>query len=256
MKRILVTVLLLAFSLQLVGCTYLTKTTASNKHSANNTIDTPNQAQNNINGYYYLTEETVANLISVQVPVITTANAQAVNACIKEQVYNELQNWLPQGEYNLKESAAPIVNISARIDPSEYSSLYLHISSRISFEDKDFISLVFEGDYNAKSAAHPNDVFFSINVNIQKAERFVIADIYTVDDDLYAAFLQHLNSERISHSELLSLKVFEKEDFLKGLAQEPDKGFYSYLTPNHVGISYPVAYALGDHIEAEIPRGQ
>ena len=242
MKRLLAIILSLILSLLLVGCTDQAEPPLSNKIQEDRVKS------------FYLTEESAENLISVQVPVVTTANAQAVNACIKEQVYNELQHWLLLEKCNLKESATPIASISERIDPSEYSTQFLHISSHLSFESEEFISLVFTGMHNVKSAAHPNEVFFSINVDVRLAERVGIADIYAVDDSLYTAFLQYVNSERVSNNELMSLNVFEKDVFLEGLTQEPEKGFYSYFTPTHVGISCPVIYALGNHIEAEIPK--
>lgn len=243
MKRFHAITLLLVLSFLLVGCADLAESSLSNK------------TQEDTGKYFYLTEESAENLISIQVPIVTTANVQAVNACIKEQVYKELQHWLLLEKCNLKESATPIARISERIDPSEYSAQYLHISSRLSFESEELISLVFTGMQNVKSAAHPNEIFFSINVDVQSAERVSIADIYSLDDSLYTFFLQYVNSERISRDELISLNVFEKNIFWEGLAQEPEKGVYSYLTPTHVGISYPVTYALGNHIEAEIPKG-
>ena len=78
MKRIFLFLLVLALSLTLVACA----------NPATN--DKPQSSD----GYLYLTEESDANLISVQIPVVATANAQAVNACIQEQVYRELQRWL------------------------------------------------------------------------------------------------------------------------------------------------------------------
>lgn len=242
MKQFRMIILLFILSMQLVGCANQTTPLSDNKIQADE------------RKYLYLTEEAAENLISVQIPVVTTANAQAVNACVKEQVYKELQHWLLPQECNLKESATPIANIQERIEPSEYSAQYLYISGSLCFESEEIVSLVFTGTHNAKSAAHPNAVFFSVNVDVQSAEQIGIADVCTVDDSVYAAFLLHVNSERMSRDELISLNVFERSVFLEGLAQEPEKGFYSYFTPTHIGISYPVTYALGDHIEAEIPR--
>lgn len=244
MNRILTVVRILLLLLCVVGCANQTEP------------PTTNEMQKDKTECFYLTEESADNLISVQVPLVATANAQAVNACVKEQVCQELQCWLLWEECNLKESVTPVVNIRERIDPAEYSIQYLYISGYLSFESEELISLVFMGTQNIKSAAHPNEVFFSINVDIPSAQRTGIADICSVDDALYSAFLRHVNSERIPRNELISLNVFEKDAFFKGLTKEPEKGFYSYFTPTHVGISYPVAYALGNHIEAEIPRGQ
>lgn len=242
MRCFLATILLIIFPFAFIGCT--------DQREAFST----NMSQKDIGEYLYLTEETDKNLISVQVPLVGIANQQTVNTFIKEQVYNELRRWLLPEEYNLKESATPIENISERMDPSEYSAQYLHISSRLSFESEEFISIVFTGKYNLKSAAHPNDVFFSINVDVRSVERVGVADVCTVDDTLYNAFLQYANSDRITRDELMSLNVFKKDTFIEGLTQEPKKGFYSYFTPTHIGISYPVVYALGDHVEAEIPK--
>lgn len=242
-NRVFTVMFLLFFSLCFFGCVNQTEPPTSNEMQRGN------------DEYLYLTEESIKNLISVQIPVVATANAQAVNTCIKEQVYQELRYWLFWEECNLKEASTPVANIRERIESSEYSTQYLHISGCLSFESEELISLVFTGTQNVKSAAHPNEVFFSINVDIPSAQRIGIADVYSVDDTLYSAFLQHVSSERIPRNELMTLNIFEKDAFLEGLTKESEKGLYSYFTPTHVGISYPVAYALGNHIEAEIPKG-
>ncbi len=203
--------------------------------------------------YEYLTEESADNLISVEIPVVDTPNAPAVNDCIKKQVYREVRRWLTLEDCNVKESQTPVANIRDRMDPSEYAVQYLHVSYRLSFESAQRISFVFTGEYNAKTAAHPNAVFFTINVDIPTAQLVGVADVYAVDDSLYDAFLTHVDSQRMSREELLSAKVFNKDDFLQGLAREPENQFYSYFTPDGVGISYPVPYAIGSHVEAEIP---
>ena len=253
MNRILAIIFSLIVSLPLVGCMVQKKPPLSDDSSMSAASETSNRLQGEAKDCFYLVEESAENLISVQVPIVTTANALEINRCIKEQVYNELQNWLLPDKCSLKESETSISNIDKRMEPSEYSTQYLHISGKITFKNDTLVSLVFTGNQNVKSAAHPNEVFFTINVDVHTAQRVSLADVCAIDDSLYTAFLTHVNSERISRDELLSLKAFEKEVFLEGLAQEPENGFYGYFKPNYVCISYPVAYALGNHIEAEIP---
>lgn len=245
MRRMIAITRLVAISLLLAGCT------VSSVDNDNATLDTPTASCGAEAGaYIYLTEESSENLISVQIPVVATENAELVNACIKECVYYELQRWLPPETCHLTESETPVSNIEKRMDPLAYSAYYLQISGGIAFENEERISLVFKGFHNQKYAAHPNAVLFTVNVDIHTAERIGFADIYAVDEDLYAAFLQHADAE------FLTLNVFEKTDFIEGLAHEPEKEFYSYFTPTHVVISYPVAHAIGDYIEVDIPYAE
>ena len=257
MKRILLTAVLFSFTLTLFACNkQMEKPQDDSRFPTASFSETIDHTKNDSGNRIYLFEESPENLISVQIPTFSNANAMAVNACVKEQVYRELERWIPVEKFCLKESNASIEDIGEKIDSDEYARYSLHISSSVSFEDDNIISIIFKGNHYEKTAAHPNDVFFSINVDVEKAERIGIIDVYSIDDSVYNAFLEHVQSDRISHEELLSLNIFEKEALLKGLALEPEKEFYSYFTPTSVGISYPVPYALGGHVEAEIAKAE
>ena len=254
MKRIFMVMFLLLLFINLVGCTDQPKENPLNNNSTIASIPkTTSKTQSGTDDCIYLVEESSENLISVQIPMVKTVNAQAVNACVKNQVYRELRRWLLLEKCDLKESVIPIESISEKMNSSKYSAYYLYISSHVSFESENMISIIFTGNHNNKAAAHPNEVFFSINVAVQTAERIGVADVYSIDDTLYDVFLRYVNTERIAHDELLSLNIFEKDMLLEGIALEPEKEIYSYFTSTCIGISYPVAYALGNHVEAEIP---
>lgn len=200
----------------------------------------------------YITEESSKNLISVQIPILTT-NELEVNEFIKNQVYIELDRWLVLENCDLKESETPIVNIGEKMYNGNYNDYYLNVESHISFQNEHIVSIVFNGDYNQRTAVHPNDVFFTINIDLKSVKRIGFSDVYLINDAMYNTFLRYVNSDRIPQSELISLSVFEKVAFIEGLSLEPSTEFYSYFTPIGVGISYPVPFALGNHIEAEIP---
>ena len=96
-------------------------------------------------------------------------------------------------------------------------------------------------------------MLFTLNIDTETGEPVLFAQKYKVDSELYTIFIETAK-EQLTHinlSEDTLISLFDEDTFIDGLMLEED--VCVYYTSAGVGISYPVVYALGNHIEIEIP---
>jgi len=179
-------------------------------------------SQENTFSYFYLIEESEENLISVQVPCIQSDNADEINAKIKELLLEELSLWIITEKIEFTECDVPSENIADKSIMSEYSDTYLNISSEVTLLNDSLVSIIFFGEQYYRFAAHPNKVFFTVNVDMNTSERKTIADFYSIDDNLYSDFIRFVSSENVTYDELISMNIFNKESFVNGLKNEAE----------------------------------
>ena len=153
-------------------------------------------------------------------------------------------------------------------DNDDYKTMAMKIDYRIVRNDPIYFSVVFEGMTNYKVAAHPNHNFYSLTIDIEKNRIVKLSDLYNINMN----FVQLIRKEFKEQSRLrfaektgtLSEEVAEYvEDLLSDyadmdllnwlcLADTIDSGFYSFLTDMELGISIPLSFAMGNHIEIMI----
>lgn len=154
-------------------------------------------------------------------------------------------------------------------DTSSYTIQAMHIDYRIERSDSDFFSVTFEGLYNNKAAAHPINYFNSLTIDLKKGEVVTLSELYRIDSDFVELIQEKFNEQipawlveekgylpnEISglYEEIVS--SYGGTILLESL-QQTDKNsdciFHSYLSNTALGISVPLIYALGDHIEIMI----
>ena len=196
---------------------------------------------------YFLTESTENDIVSVEVPFFE--GKEIVNKAVYSYILKTLKD-LTAEDFDLKTTEKDI-------EEKEYKDYYIDISYRIALNSENLISIIFEGFLNYKTAAHPNHLFFTLNLNPKIGEKIYFSKEAKIDENLFNIFIGKA-TENFSEKEA-SIKVeqvFDKETFLTGLQREYEieSGFYCYYTEEAVGISYPVPFALGNHIEIEIPK--
>jgi hypothetical protein len=138
---------------------------------------------------------------------------------------------------------------------SDYSDLDLALDYNISFQNQSIISIVFKGLGNVKTAAHPNHNFFTLNIDVKNGNQIKLFDIYTISDNfkkIYFEAAKKQNPDMVSIVEDLRTVDLHSTERKFKLADSFD-AVQSYLTPDGLGLSMPVAFALGNHFETVIP---
>ena len=205
----------------------------------------PTENQQTTQTSWFLTQLTEDCAASVELPAFIMEDES-----LKQLVIDYVNTYLAdsfEGIFSLTLS-----NTDLPTEPAD-RLYYLDLSCRVTYEHEDFVSIVFEGLYNMKTAAHPINLLFSLNVNRYTNERVMLKDIWPLDDVFYDTYrplaqaaLTAKFGEDISIDDLL-----KKDSLLNGLQTE--KEYCVYYTQSGMVISIPVIHALGDHFETEIP---
>lgn len=136
----------------------------------------------------------------------------------------------------------------------------VNIDYKVVLETTNVLSIQYSGVGFVNTAAHPNNLFYTTNINIKAGERLRLLDIVNIDGDLANKFtkgefqalwpeqgeaLQHITNEEIKRN-------FEDADTLDYIGTEKQSDVFSYFTNDSLGISVSVSHAIGDHAEFEI----
>ena len=138
------------------------------------------------------------------------------------------------------------------------NDVHINISCRVSMASHEYISIIFEGILNDRRAAHPTHLFFTLNLNRTTGEKMMLSDFCTVDQRLYKIFLHYAYEELKENADsqwLSQINIAElcpESQFIQGLQQET--AYWMYMTEASIGISYPVPFSMGNHMEVEIPK--
>ena len=228
MKKIIVLTLCLAILIAMAGCGTTANVTPKTE------LTDPTESQQTSQAKWYLTQLTDDCAASVELPDFILED-DALKQLVFDSVFS-----------------LALSNTDLTVEPSD-CLYYLDLSCRVTYEHEDFVSIVFEGLYNMKTAAHPVNLLFSLNINRYTNERVMLKDIWPLDDVFYDTYrslaqaaLTTKFGEDISIDDLL-----KKDSLLNGLQTE--KEYCVYYTQSGMVISIPVIYALGDHFETEIP---
>jgi len=177
--------------------------------------------------------------INIDYPVFPECSDE-VNALIKNAAYSAL-DW-----YDLE-----------FFEPEE--RLTLDIGYEIKLKTDEFVSIAFQGWGYLEGTVYPNNWFSTLTLNVETGERVQLADRVPVNtafvEALHRAAKKTLEPER--YEAYKNYYIDEKRyDLLSELAGADAEGseFYSYFTPDSVGISVPIWHVYGDHIEIEIPN--
>jgi hypothetical protein len=134
-----------------------------------------------------------------------------------------------------------------------YTDLMLDVDYQTTLSNSSLISIVFEGLGNVSTAAHPNNIFFSLNINLKDSMRLRLQDIYAVDNEFTNTVMTNLSQQ--TSTEISDYVTKNSKNGLAALlinADSSESNIYSYLTDNQLGISFSVPHAAGDHVEALI----
>ena len=201
-------------------------------------------------------EETEEHRIFFRFPQLdeTEAGAQAVNQVIGDFVVAAVQELCWAETAVTSQTEAPVWDV-------DFIGQQLVVEYNIRRCDEDYLSVTFEGQFNSAGAAHPLNYFASLTINRKTGKRVTLPQLYRVDDDfvrqVQEAFADQVPS-RLFEMGCIPSEISEQTEKVlgaysierKGLQQaDGNGGYYSFLTEKGLGISIPVAHAIGDHME-------
>lgn len=202
----------------------------------------------------YLAEDCAERTIRISCPVLCASEVDAANDTIRACLQEKVGAICGVSGCALEETSTPPEPID-----NEESPISLSLEYRITYQREDLLSIVFEGLYNDRTAAHPIHLFFALNIEPQSGETVAFSDRYAIDDVLYDTFVAYAERDITENAGgtwpegwgTFSDTICDKDSFLNGM--RTSLGFSVFFTEEGVGISYPVPYALGDHMEVIIP---
>lgn len=132
---------------------------------------------------------------------------------------------------------------------ADYTDLELNLKYTVKRYDSKYISIVFEGMGNVRTAAYPNSIFVTKTYDLQTQKEVKPTEICKIDthfaEEVYSAFCGNASLSAEFQS------VYPDTDALLTALQTEDTQIY--FTDKSVGVSIPVPHAIGDHMETAIP---
>lgn len=131
----------------------------------------------------------------------------------------------------------------------------------IKWQSQSLLSIVYTGIGNAKGAAHPSNLYYTTNININKGTCIRLRDVVHVDKKFVTLFTSSKFKPLIKGLEAAKME-FGKDDYLfKALlasdapahaSSKIDYSTFSYFTKDSLVVSVAVAHVEGDHAEYRI----
>ncbi len=145
---------------------------------------------------------------------------------------------------------------------SSFGNVELEIFYKITLKSSRILSIQYYGSGVVSGAAHPNKLFYTSNIDLLNESLIRLSDVVNVIEDFCQKFIEgEFRALWLEQSERVDLKALELEkllldfknvDSFDNIETEEQSDVFCYLTENSLGISIPVAYAIGGHAEYEI----
>ena len=248
MKRL---VFLLIAVLLLVGCSGLPAPSDQNVTENTNSCTTESTVPL-ASPVSYLIQDSAENIVSIQIPH-TDKMSEEETVFIQDFVRRKIET-----------TTAAVLDLTPSNQTVDtkgrgYSQYWIVLEAQVTQDTDAHVSIVFEGFYNLKSAAHPTNWLFSLNYDRKRLEEIPFAEKYAVNAPLYKSFVS-VAENAIKEAAggtwpegwpSFGESLCSEDAFINGMRAERE--FCYYLREDGVVISYPVPHAVGDHMEAVIP---
>ncbi len=147
------------------------------------------------------------------------------------------------------------------LDEQESGTEY-ELTSTVSLNTPDVISIWFDGYYYAPGAAHPGLLLFGVNIDVASRRPVALGDLVTIDN----GFVELLRNGEFSSSDFDmtdqirsdALDYLSDDESMIAQLRDANSSIWStgyYLTPDALVVSVAVAHVMGDHMEISIPYG-
>lgn len=139
-------------------------------------------------------------------------------------------------------------------DYEDRGHLELDVISNITLENESVLSIQYYGLGYVENAAHPNKLFYTTNIDLLTGVKMKLADYINIEDDFVNMFIGGEFKYVGPLGEEPDLGYYGTYDMAKeGLINADNMGsIFSYLTNDSIGISIPVAHAIGGYALFEI----
>ncbi|MBT2723952.1 PdaC/SigV domain-containing protein [Bacillus sp. ISL-46] len=200
----------------------------------------PNNPGPSSNPYEITKTNYTENNIKINYPQLTKSSDQQ-----KEKTINQL----------LKKEAIKVLNYYL----PEVQDLTLEINYEIKSKSPSLLSIQYTGVGYMNGAAHPNNHYYTTNIDIETGTILQLKDMINIDENFVGNLKQNAKSMKPEHQGILNsihpsdlLNMLTNADSLDNIGTENQSDTFSYFTSDSLGISIPVSHAEGDHAEFEI----
>ena len=185
--------------------------------------------------------------------ILTLTQSSFVNDGVKvvyPQVSEENKN-VPFEEINktLKEGALTILdNYDKTVD-----GVVIEANYEVTCLGDSSISVAFNGYGNAPGAAHPNNHFYTVNVDITNGKKLGLGSFVT-DVDRLVEYMKDKDIQIVIEGDDTKFPLNDIFDYDRIVeCDNGESGIHSYITETALGISFEVPHALGDFMKFELP---
>jgi hypothetical protein len=135
----------------------------------------------------------------------------------------------------------------------------IELSYDVPWKGSRLLSLRYYMYYNADGAAHPNNNYTTLNIDLMSGKRVRLSDIVNIDDDYaktmreYSTYTGPLeNSAELDEFMADNLSVQDATAFSHADYSTDYYGMYTYFTENTIGFNLVIPHALGDYALYEL----
>lgn len=160
-----------------------------------------------------------------------------------------------------------IYSADAFTGPTEGPDIYLQDRLNIRYDimrnDPRFLSILYTADFYSPYAAHPTQLTYTTNIDLQNYKRLKLSDFIQVNDFFIDEFIywepaaNDMNDPQLIQGIRNYIRGLGREVLIRGfntadiIGSDNLLGIFSYLKPSKIGISISVPNYLGDHAEFE-----
>lgn len=208
------------------------------------------ETDHNISDYKIITKTYTKNNINITYPQLTD---------IKDS------NKLNSINKDLEDIALSPLKLYDLGDSESNSNPYVEVNYEIKYQGKDFISVVYTGYLNNGVSAHPTNLFYTANIDLNKGSVVRLSDYYDItkaitkiknsdytnisdNKELLAAQNDYIAKMEISTLE----KLIKEADFYRKDGDIHPVETFSYRDGANTYISIGTIHALGDHAEFKL----
>jgi hypothetical protein len=140
-------------------------------------------------------------------------------------------------------------------DAENQENLSLDIEYEVTRTSGNLMSIVFRGTAFTEGAAHPNHIFYTVNVDVQVGVEVALLDMIVLGDEFVEIFRTRSAAKIPEADEYIK---DNDNEFLIQAFRDADNVFdiysetYSYYTDDSVIICFYVPHAIGGYAEFEI----